>query len=164
MSEPLHTIGVFVANKPGVLLRVTIIFARRGFNIESLVVSSALDGRFSRMTITAKGDAQTLEQIVKHLNKLVDVVHATDTISSDAVTHELGLVKVLVKPAKRAEFLQILDHFEAKTLDVTDDVMVIQLSGSSTEVDSFVDMISKFKVLELVRSGKMVMLKGETST
>ena len=105
-----------------------------------------------------------IEQIVKQLNKLVDVVHATDTISADAVTHELGLVKVLVKPAKRAEFLQILDHFDAKTLDVTDDMMVIQLNGASAQIDSFVDMISKFKVLELVRSGKMVMLKGAEST
>ena len=116
MAEKLHTISVFVANNPGVLLRVAIIFARRGFNIESLVVSSALDGRFSRMTITAKGKEEILEQIVKQLNKLVDVVHSNEYIPGDSVSIETALLKILVKSDNRTEVLQVVDHLQLRCL------------------------------------------------
>ena len=92
VSENLHTISLFVANKPGVLLRVTLVFARRGFNIESLVVSSAFDGRYSRMTITAKGNDKDLEQIVKQLAKLVDVIESKDNSQTASLERELALM------------------------------------------------------------------------
>ena len=96
LTDKLHTISLFVANKPGVLLRVTLVFARRGFNIESLVVSSAFDGRYSRMTITAKGEDKDLDQIVKQLGKLVDVIESKDNSETSALERELTLVKVEV--------------------------------------------------------------------
>ena len=118
LTDKLHTISLFVANKPGVLLRVTLVFARRGFNIESLVVSSAFDGRYSRMTITAKED-KDLDQIVKQLGKLVDVIESKDNSETSALERELTLVKVEVSASKRQELLQIIDHFKGKTIDIT---------------------------------------------
>ena len=164
MAEKLHTISVFVSNKPGVLLRVSVIFARRGFNIESLVVSSALDGRFSRMTITAKGQESVLEQIIKQLNKLVDVVYANEYVSTDSVSSETALLKVLVKSDCRAEVLQVISHFKASTLDLTDESLIIQITGDSDRIEALLDMLSKFDVVEVVRSGKMVMLRGPDVT
>ena len=164
ITDPLHTISVFVANKPGVLLRVAIIFARRGFNIESLVVSSALDGRFSRMTITAKGKEEILEQIVKQLNKLVDVVHAHEYIQGDSVSIETALLKILVKSDVRTEVLQVVDHFKATTLDLTDESLIVQMTAESDRVDALLEMLSKFDVVEVVRSGKMVMVRGQDAT
>jgi len=164
ITDPLHTISVFVANKPGVLLRVAIIFARRGFNIESLVVSSALDGRFSRMTITAKGKEEILEQIVKQLNKLVDVVHANEYIQGDSVSIETALLKILVKSDVRTEVLQVVDHFKATTLDLTDESLIVQMTAESDRVDALLEMLSKFDVVEVVRSGKMVMVRGQDAT
>ena len=158
--ENLHTISLFVANKPGVLLRVTIVFARRGFNIESLVVSSAFDGRYSRMTITAKGKDKDLEQIVKQLGKLVDVIESKDNHDISALERELALIKINISVKKRQELLQIVDHFKAKTIDLTDDSMIIEISGGSEKISAFIDLMAPYEVIELVRSGKMVMQRG----
>ncbi len=159
-TDNIHTISLFVANKPGVLLRITLVFARRGFNIESLVVSSAFDGRFSRMTITAKGDEKVLEQIVKQLGKLVDVIDSRDNSDEVAMERELALIKVKISVNKRPELLQVVDHFKAKTIDLTDDSMIIEVSGSSEKITAFIDLLGPYDVIELVRSGKMVMQRG----
>jgi len=159
-QERLHTISLFVANKPGVLLRVTIVFARRGFNIESLVVSSAFDGRYSRMTITAKGADKDLDQIVKQLGKLVDVIDSKDNSEVSALERELALIKVQVSQKERQELLQVVDHFKAKTIDITDDSIIIEVSGGSDKISAFIDLMSPYQVIELVRSGKMVMQRG----
>ena len=156
----LHTISLFVANKPGVLLRVTLVFARRGFNIESLVVSSAFDGRYSRMTITAKGDEKSLEQIVKQLSKLVDVIDARDNAELVALERELALIKIQITQDTRQELIQIVDHFKAKTIDLTDDSIIIEIAGSSEKVVAFIELMSPFQIIELIRSGKMVMERG----
>ena len=155
----IHTISLFVANKPGVLLRIALIFSRRGFNIESLVVSSALDGRFSRMTITAKGDPKTLEQIIKQANKLIDVLHATDHIDEDCIEQELAMIKVKTCD-NRSEVLQIVRHFKAETVDLSEESLVIQSTGRSDKIDAMIDMLKKFEILEIVRSGKMAMKRG----
>ena len=160
LTDKIHTISLFVANKPGVLLRITLVFARRGFNIESLVVSSAFDGRFSRMTITAKGDEKVLEQIVKQLGKLVDVIDSRDNSAEVAMERELALIKVQISVNKRQELLQVVDHFKAKTIDLTDDSMIIEVSGSSEKISAFIDLLGPYDVIELVRSGKMVMQRG----
>tara|TARA_A100001015_G_scaffold218185_1_gene245227 strand:+ start:65 stop:580 length:516 start_codon:yes stop_codon:yes gene_type:complete len=158
--DQLHTISLFVANKPGVLLRITLVFARRGFNIESLVVSSAFDGRFSRMTITAKGDEKVLEQIVKQLGKLVDVIDSRDNSDEAAMERELALIKVKISVDKRQELLQVVDHFKAKTIDLTDDSMIVEVSGSSEKIAAFIELLGPYDVIELIRSGKMVMQRG----
>ena len=139
---------------------MTIVFARRGFNIESLVVSSAFDGRYSRMTITAKGKDKDLEQIVKQLGKLVDVIESKDNHDVSALERELALIKINISVKKRQELLQIVDHFKAKTIDLTDDSMIIEISGGSEKISAFIDLMAPYEVIELVRSGKMVMQRG----
>ncbi len=113
---PLHTISVYVNNKPGVLVRVALVFSRRGYNIESLVVSPAASGDFSRMTITSSGDPETLEQIIKQLAKLVDVVHAIDHTDDLAYETEIALVKLECALDQRTEILQIAEHYNAKVV------------------------------------------------
>jgi len=163
-AEALHTLSVYVANKPGVLARIAQVFARRGFNIESLVVSPAMDGSFSRMTIGVSGDPERLDQIIQQMNKLVDTLRCVDHTGDDAVVRELALVKILCNADQRGAALQIVEHFGCKTVDLTDTSMIIMATGASDKVDAFVNMIQRFQVVELVRTGKVVMARGETVT
>ncbi len=161
---PLHTISVFVNNKPGVLSRVALTFARRAFNIESLVVSPAVEGRYSRMTITSSGSAETLEQVVKQLAKLVDVVHAIDHTGEDAYATEIALVKIECALNQRTETLQIAEHYKAKVVDYGVNSLILQVHGSSEKIDVFVDLLRPFGITELVRSGKLLMARGRNIT
>ncbi len=166
MSEAskTHTISVYVTNRPGVLARIAQVFSRRGFNIDSLVVSSTTDGRYSRMTIAAKGEADGLEQIILQLGKLIDVVHCVDHAMDSAVIRELALLKIRIEAEARAEAFQICEHFGAKTVDLTAGSMIIMVTGHSDKVDACVNMLTKFEVVELVRTGKVVMARGEALT
>ena len=159
-----HTISVLVRNKPGVLLRTTLVFSRRGYNIESLVVSSALNGEFSRMTITAIGDPGILVQIIRQLSKLVDVVHAMEHNDKDAVERELALIKVHVVSEKRSSLMTILDHFKVETVDITHESMIVQVTGSTEKLDALLDMLSEFEIKEVVRTGKILMARGAEQT
>lgn len=160
----IHTLSVYVTNKPGVLARIAQVFARRGFNIESLVVSPANDGTFSRMTIGVSGDPERLEQIISQVNKLIDVIRCVDHTGDDAIVRELAMVKIRCAAKERFEALHIVEHFSCKTVDLTESSMVIMASGDSAKVDAFISMIRKFEVIELVRTGKVVMARGETAT
>lgn len=159
-----HTLSVYVANKPGVLARIAQVFARRGYNIDSLVVSPSMDGRFSRMTVTAKGSAEGLEQIIRQASKLVDVIHCTDHSTEEAVVREMALIKLSVNSEQRTEALQICDHFACKTVDLTQTSMIVMAAGHSEKVDACIDMLRKFKIIELVRTGKVLMVRGEKET
>lgn len=159
-----HIISLLVSNKPGVLIRVALVFGRRGFNIDSLVVSPSHDPRFSRITMVASGDLTTLREIIKQLNKLVDVLHAQDHTGEIVVESELALVKVRCTPEKRTEILQITEHFKGDTVDLTEDTMMIQVTGSSDALDSMMVMLEKFNILETVRSGKLIMARGHEAT
>ena len=161
---PLHTLSVLVNNKPGVLARIAQVFARRGFNIESLVVSPTMDGRFSRMTIGTRGDPVWFTQIISQANKLIDVIHCTDHTHEDAVVKELALIKVRATSATRGDILQIIEHFKSKTVDLADDSLVVQATGDSDKLDALVGMLLKFGILELVRTGKVVMSRGGRAT
>ena len=161
---PVHTISLFVNNKPGVLVRVALTFARRAFNIESLVVSPAVEGRYSRMTITSSGSAESLEQVVKQLTKLVDVVHAIDHTGEDAFETEIGLVKIECALDRRTEILQVAEHYKAKVVDYGTDSLILQVYGSSEKIDTFVDLLRAFGITELVRSGKLLMARGRQIT
>lgn len=163
-SQPLHTLSVLVNNKPGVLARIAQVFARRGFNIESLVVSPAVDGRFSRMTIGTRGEASWFSQIISQANKLIDVIHCTDHTNEDAVVKELALIKVAATAATRGEVLQIIEHFKSKTVDLAADSLVVQATGDSDKLDALVGMLAKFGILEIVRTGKIVMSRGAKTT
>ena len=163
-SSGLHTISVYVANKPGVLARIAQVFARRGFNIESLVVSAAMDGQFSRMTIGLSGNPEGMEQIIKQTSKLIDVLHCVDHTDEDAVVKELALVKVGAGAGQRAEVLQIGEHFGCKTVDLTETSMILQCTGNSEKIDALIGMLGKFRIIELVRTGKVLMARGDGLT
>jgi acetolactate synthase-1/3 small subunit len=164
-SLPMHTISVFVRNQPGVLVRVALVFARRGFNIESLVVSTdQVDPAFSRMTITCSGDSETLGQMIKQVQKLVDVVRAIDHTGQSTVETEVALVKLRTPLAERTELLQVAGHFKAKVMDCHADSLVFRITGSSEKLDSFVSLLRPFGIVELVRSGKILMTRGPEST
>ncbi len=159
-----HTLSMYVANKPGVLARIAQVFARRAFNIDSLVVSPTVDGNFSRMTITAKGDAAGLYQIMEATKKLVDVLHCTDHTGENTVDKELALIKLRISPEQRTEALQIGDHFGADTVDLTETSMILMITGDTDKVDAMFKLLKKFKIVELVRTGKVVMARGEEET
>lgn len=159
-----HTLSVYVSNKPGVLARIAQVFARRGFNIDSLVVSSAVDGHYSRMTITAIGDPKNLDQIIKQVSKLIDVLHCIDHTSENAVVKEMALAKVGVSNDQRSDVLQIVEHFGCKTVDFTETSVIIQAIGDSGKIDALVEMLRKYRIIELIRTGKVVMARGEKPT
>ncbi|MEK8023090.1 MAG: acetolactate synthase small subunit [Candidatus Hydrogenedentota bacterium] len=161
---PKHTLSIYVANKPGVLVRVSQVFARRGFNIDSLVVSATNDPRFSRMTIVCSGDADTLEQIIKQCAKLVDVLHARDHSGENVIEREFTLIKVSSPVARRTEILQLVDHFKGQTVDFADESLIIQMSGSTEKLDAAVKLLEKHGIIEEVRSGKILMARGKDET
>ena len=159
-----HTISIYVANKPGVLARIAQVFSRRSFNIDSLVVSPSVDGRYSRMTVAAQGSLEGLEQIILQVSKLVDVMHCIDHSASDAIVREMALVKMHVNSEQRAEALQICEHFGCKTVDLTTTAMTAMLMGHSDKIDACLNMLKQFEVIELVRTGKVVMARGDEAT
>ena len=161
---PTHNLSIYVANRPGALARIAQTFSRRGFNIESLVVSPGATGDFSRMTITAKGDEAGLEQIIMQCSKLVDVMACREHADEEVVARELALVKVAVDGTQRGEVLQIADHFRAKTVDLSETSMVLEATGGSAKLDAMVELLRKFKIVELVRTGKVIMVRGEGET
>ncbi|MBM4152188.1 MAG: acetolactate synthase small subunit [Kiritimatiellaceae bacterium] len=163
-SKTIHTLSVYVANRPGVLARIAQTFSRRGYNIESLVVSPAIDGHFSRMTIGVSGEADGLDQIIRQVSKLVDVIHCTDHTYDDAVVKEMGLIKIFVRAEERGEALQIAEHFGCKTVDLTESSMILQAIGDPAKLDALVEMIEKFKIIELVRTGKVLLSRGSKTT
>ena len=159
-----HTITLYVANKPGVLIRVSLVFARRGYNIDSLVVSGGHDPKFSHMNIAATGDAKTLDQILKQLNKLVDVVHATDNVAENVIQKELLLIKISCSPGKRTEVLQIAAAFKGEVVDMSESTITLEISGDSEKLDRVHSICSFYGVVEMVRSGKILIAKGENIT
>jgi acetolactate synthase-1/3 small subunit len=163
-DKNIHTLSVYVANKPGALARIAQVFARRGFNIESLVVSPAVDGNFSRMTITCSGDPVGLDQIIKQMMKLVDVLNCIDHTFDKSVMKEMGLIKIAVDSEGRSEAIQIAEHYGCKTVDLTENSMILQVVGNPCKIDALEEMISKFKIVELVRTGKVVMRRGDELT
>lgn len=163
-DKSLHTLSVYVSNKPGALARIAQVFARRGFNIESLVVSPAVDGHFSRMTITCSGDPEGLDQIIKQVMKLIDVLHCIDHTYDKSVMKEMGLIKIAVDAEGRSEALQIAEHFGCKTVDLTPESMILQVVGDPAKINALEEMIQKFRIVELVRTGRVVMSRGQEIT
>jgi len=164
-SAPVHTISILVRNKPGVLVRVALVFARRGYNIESLVVSTDVsNGEFSRMTITCSGQPETLEQIIKQVTKLIDVVHAFDHTGQSIYETEVALVKINCKLPDRTEILQIAELYSAKVVDYGVDSLIVRIVGAAEKIDVFLSLLRNFQIVELVRSGKIIMTRGLATT
>jgi acetolactate synthase I/III small subunit len=127
-------------------------------------VSPALDGDFSRMTITAQGDLRTLDQIIKQCSKLIDVVSAQEHEGKSILEKELALIKIQTSDKTRTEVLQVIQHIKGSTIDLDDETVVIQLTGNSEDLDSSIAMIEKYGIMEIVRTGKVLMTKGSDKT
>ncbi len=152
-----HTISVLVENKFGVLTRVAGLFSGRGYNIDSLNVAPTQDPKFSRMTIVTRGDDATVEQIVKQLNKLINVIEVQDFRDGEYVDRELALVKVKVNSKTRAEVMQITDIFRAKIVDVQQDTLTVEITGDESKVEKFIELMGGFGIIELTRTGKVAL-------
>ena len=152
-----HTISVLVENKFGVLTRVAGLFSGRGYNIDSLNVAPTQDPSASRMTIVTRGDDATLEQIVKQLNKLVEVLKVDDFHDGEYIDRELVLVKVGVNSQSRAEVMQITDIFRAKIVDVQPASLTIEITGSESKIEKFLELMKSFGILDLTRTGKVAL-------
>ena len=152
-----HTISVLVENKFGVLTRVAGLFSGRGYNIDTLNVGPTQDASTSRMTIVTRGDDATLDQIVKQLNKLVEVLQVLDFRDGEYIDRELVLVKVAVDSQSRAEVMQITDIFRAKIVDVQPKSLTIEITGNESKVEKFLELMKTFGVLDLTRSGKVAL-------
>lgn len=155
-----HTISVLVENRPGVLARVAGLFARRGYNIDSLAVSTTQQPDTSRMTVVTEGDEHAVEQITKQLYKLVDVIKVYDHLDEEVVDRELVLIKVKADGKTRSEVMQIADIFRAQIVDVSEGTLTVQCAGTEQKIDSLIRLLRGFGVLELVRTGKVVLTRG----
>jgi acetolactate synthase-1/3 small subunit len=152
-----HTISVLVENKFGVLTRVAGLFSGRGYNIDTLNVGPTHDPKTSRMTIVTRGDDATIEQIVKQLNKLVNVLEVQDFRDAGYVDRELVLVKVKVDSKTRAEVMQITDIFRAKIVDVQPQSLTVEITGNESKVEKFLELMGTFGVSGLTRTGKVAL-------
>jgi len=155
-----HTIAVLVENRFGVLSRVAGLFSARGYNIESLSVGETLDPTVSRMTLVVRGDAFVIEQVIKQLHKLIDVIKVTDLTEENHVEREMILLKVNAEPTSRAEILRIADIFRAKVVDVTPATYTLEATGDESKVTAIVELLRPFGIQELVRTGKVAIARG----
>ncbi|MFH1715327.1 MAG: acetolactate synthase small subunit [Elusimicrobiota bacterium] len=156
-----HTISVLVENNFGVLARIAGLFSARGFNINSLAVGETHDPSMSRMTIVVNGDEDILEQVIKQLNKLIDVIKVIDFRDDDCVQRDLVLIKVDAKNENRAELFQIVDIFRAKIVDVSPASLIIEMTGKEEKIDALITLLSPFGIKETVRTGVAAMSRGD---
>jgi len=159
-----HTISVLVANKPGVLVRIALVFARRGYNIDSLVVSPTVNDKYSRMTITAKGDPDTLDQIIKNVDKLVDVIHCSEHDATHAIEKELALFKIKSSAAAKTFIKKHSRKYNLSIDDASESNLIIEQTGTPAQLNEFEALIRKYGLVELVRTGKVLIAKGREST
>ncbi len=159
-----HTLTVLVENNPGVLARVAGLFSRRGFNIDSLSVGRTERPDVSRMTIVVEGDHNVLEQVTKQLHKLVDVIKISDITPEEYVDRELVLLKVNCDPSRRGEIMQIADIFRARIVDLGRKTITLECTGNEGKINAFEESLRQYGIKELVRTGKVAMLRGHRAT
>lgn len=157
-----HTISVLVENKSGVLARIAGLFSARGFNIDSLSVGETEDPTISRMTIVVKGDERILEQVMKQLNKLIDVIKVGDFLNVDHLERDLILIKVKADSSRRSEILQIVDIFRAKIIDVASKTVIVEMTGSEDKIVALINMLRPFGIEEIARTGIVAMSRGSS--
>jgi len=155
-----HTIAVIVENKPGVLTRISGLFSRRGFNIDSLSVGATDNPAYSRMTISVEGDAVVLEQVVKQLSKLINVIRVSRLDPDESVERELAIIKVSANKDTRSEIMQIVSVFRARIIDVSPRSLIIEVTGDEKKVDALQQMLRQFGIKEMARTGKVSMVRG----
>ena len=163
-NEKTKVIAALVENKPGVLHGVSNMFRRRGFNIESISVGPTETKGLSRMTIAAKGDEKTIEQVVKQMNKLVDVVKVNQLDPANVVTRELALVKVNVPDTKvRSDIINCVGVFRAHVVDVSPETLTVEITGAPDKIDAFLNLMKSFGIIELARTGLTALSRGPRS-
>ncbi|AGK61662.1 acetolactate synthase, small subunit [Archaeoglobus sulfaticallidus PM70-1] len=155
-----YTISVLVENKPGVLARVSSLFRRRNFNIESLTVGTTDREDISRMTIVVNGDTKMVEQVMKQLNKLIEIIKVSD-VTENSVERELVLIKVKATSETRGEIVELANIFRGRVVDVSKDSLIIELTGDEDKIRAFVNLMRQFGIRELARTGKVAMQRGE---
>jgi acetolactate synthase-1/3 small subunit len=160
MEDKKHTISVLVENRFGVLARVAGLFSSRGYNIDSLCVGETDNPTISRMTIVARGDDKILEQIIKQLNKLIDVIKVNDLTTENHIERELVLLKVSTEGKKRSEIMEIVDIFRAKIIDVAPKTLTIEVTGDEDKIQAITSLFKPFGIKEFIRTGKIAITRG----
>jgi acetolactate synthase-1/3 small subunit len=155
-----HTISILVANKFGVLSRVSGLFSGRDFNIDSLTVAETQDPSVSRMTIVTRGNEQIIEQITKQLHKLIDVIKVTDLTGGDFIGRELALIKVQVTAETRAELLGIVDIFRCKVVDVSQKSYTLEVTGDLNKLEAIIEILRPMGIMELIRTGRVAVARA----
>ncbi|TLS51401.1 acetolactate synthase small subunit [Paenibacillus antri] len=155
-----HTIAVLVNDQPGVLQRVSGLFGRRGFNIESITVGTSEEPGLSRMIIVTTGDDGTLEQIQKQLYKLIDVIKVIDLSANPMISRELALIKVGAEPSARPELFAVVDTFRASVVDISPSTVIVQVVGDTEKIDAMVELMKPYGILQLTRTGVTAMTRG----
>ncbi len=159
--EERHIFSVLVENRFGVLARVVSLFSGRGFNIDSLNVAETHDKSISHITLVTHGDAQIIEQIYQHLNRLIDVIEVTDLSVGTHVERELVLIKIGAQPHQRPEILQVAEIFRARVIDVTTHSLTLEITGDEGKLKAAIEIFDAYGILELARTGKIAMLRGK---
>jgi acetolactate synthase-1/3 small subunit len=159
-----HTLGVLVENQPGVLSRVAGLFSGRGFNIESLTVAETLDPQVSHITLVTTGDETIMEQIVKQLNKLVNVIKVIDFREVKFVDREMALIKVKAESHTRAEILRVVDIFRGKVVDVSPNFLTIEVTGDEGKIQAILDLLVQLGIVEVVRTGKVAIARSKKNS
>jgi acetolactate synthase-1/3 small subunit len=162
--EDRHVISVLVENKPGVLARVSGMFSGRGFNIHSLTVAPELDPNYSKMTIVIHGNEQIMEQLIKQLRKLINVLKVQDLTRGEYVDREMILVRTKATAEKREEVLRITDIFRGKVVDVTHDTITLEVTGTESKIEAILELLGPVGILELVRAGTVAIPRGKKSS
>lgn len=155
-----HIITLLVENRAGVLARIAALIAAKGYNIDSLTVGETMDPSISRMSLVVRGDDSVVEQAVKQLNRLIDVIRVTDLTGEEFVERELVLVKVKAKPEAKAEVLRIADIFRAKVVDVAPASYMVELTGAEDKLNAFIELLRPYGIQEFARTGMTVMTRG----
>jgi acetolactate synthase I/III small subunit len=156
-----HVISALVNNQPGVLSRVVALFTGRAFNIESLNVAETLDPTISRLTLVTNGNDSIVEQIIKQLNKLVDVIKVMDLTGTEYVDREMALIKVTAEAAARAEILRIVDIFRAQVVDLSLKSYTVEITGDEKKIQGIIDLLNSFGITEIVRTGKVAISRSK---
>lgn len=157
-------LAILVEDRPGVLTRVSGLFSRRGYNIKNIAVGPTMEPGISRMTVTVEADPLTVEQIVKQLNKLVNVLKVNDLTDETSVERELMLIKVKAEPGRRSEIQQMAATFRAKIIDISPDSMIIEVTGEEQKLQAFLLMMQEFGIKEIVSTGSVSLLRGSKVT
>jgi len=163
LADTKHTLVALVEDKPGVLNRITSLFRRRAFNIQSLAVGSSEHQGLSRMTTVVVGDSAQLEQVRKQLEKLVNVVKVSDITEENMVTRELALIKVKASASTRSEIMQIVDIFRANIVDVAPGSLTVEVTGDEDKVNSLLGLLQDFGIREVARTGRVALTRGKGS-